>query len=147
MLGVTGQHEHVTAEVGEQGHDGVEGGRVDGVERRLHVGQLGRAVAGDRLIAGQLADALGGRAQLAGEVALDRRLQRTEAVEAELAGQADDGGRAGPAAASARSATVPKPTSCGCSRTTWATRRSAVVSWGPALRTRSSTSVSAMARQ
>ena len=54
------------------------------------------AVAVDRLVARQLADPLGGRAQLAGEVALDRRLERAEPVEAELGGQPHDGGRAGP---------------------------------------------------
>ena len=52
-------------------------------------------MAVDRLVAAELADPLGGRAQLAGEVALDRRLQRAEPVEAELGGQPHDGGRAG----------------------------------------------------
>ena len=41
---------------------------------------------------------------------------------------------------------MPKPTSCGRASTTWATRRSAVVSCGPASRTRSSTSISDTAR-
>ena len=49
----------------------------------------------DRLVPAELADALGGRPELAGEVALDRRLQRAEAVEAELGGEAYDGGGSG----------------------------------------------------
>ncbi len=94
-FGVAGEHEHVAVEVGEERDDGVERLGVDGVERGLDVRQLGRAVAGDRLVAAELADALGGRPQLAREVVLDRRLQGAEAVEAELGGQAHDGGGAG----------------------------------------------------
>ena len=44
---------------------------------------------------GELADPLGGRPQLPREVVLHRRLQRAEAVEAELGGEPDDGGRPG----------------------------------------------------
>ena len=94
-LGVAGETSTSRSRVGEQGDDGVERRRVDGVERRLHVRQLGGAVAGDRLVAAELADPLGGRAQLAGEVALDRRLQGAEPVEAELGGEPHDGGGAG----------------------------------------------------
>ena len=51
---------------------------------------------------------------------------------------------AAPAPASdARSATVPNATRWGCSRTAWATRRSAPVSWAPAVAMRSATSSSA----
>ena len=43
-----------------------------------------------RLVTAELADPLGSRAQLPRQVALDRRLQGAEAVEAELGSQADD---------------------------------------------------------
>ena len=49
-----------------------------------------------RRVAAELADALGRRTQLPGEVLLDRRLQRREAVEAELGRQPHDRRRAGP---------------------------------------------------
>ena len=64
-LGVAGEHEHLAIEVGEELDDGVERAGIDGVERGLDVGQLGRAVTGDRLVAAELADPLGRRAQLA----------------------------------------------------------------------------------
>jgi hypothetical protein len=70
---------------------------------------------------GELADPLRRRTQLPREVLLDRRLQRAEAVEAELGGESN-------LASAARSATVPKATSWGRSSTAWATRRSAAVS-------------------
>ena len=44
----------------------------------------------NRLVTAELADPLGSRAQLPRQVALDRRLQGAEAVEAELGSQADD---------------------------------------------------------
>ena len=94
-LGITGEHEHLVAGVGEEVDDGLERRRVDGVERALDVGELGRAVTRDRLVAGELADALGGRTQLVRQVTLDRRLQGAEPLEAQLGRQADDRGRAG----------------------------------------------------
>ena len=74
-LGVAGEDQDVLVEVDEQLDDGIERRRVDGVEGRLDVGQLGRPVPVDRGVAAELTDPLGGRTELAGEVVLDRRLQ------------------------------------------------------------------------
>ena len=76
-LGIARQHEHVVLQVGEQRHDGLERGRVDGVERGLDVGQLGRPMPDDRLIALQLTDPLGGRSELTRQITLDGGLQRS----------------------------------------------------------------------
>jgi hypothetical protein len=61
-LGVARQHEHVAIGVGEQGDDDIKRRRLDCVDGRLDVGELGRLVPLDRLVASDLTDALGGRA-------------------------------------------------------------------------------------
>ena len=66
---------------------------VDIVERRLHVAELGRQVAGHRSVADLVADPIGRRAQLVQEIALHRRLQVGVTVEPELAGESYDRGR------------------------------------------------------
>ena len=94
-LGLAGQHEHGSVEVAEQLDHPLEVGPVDRAEGRLHVGDHRGVVQLERLLAVELPDPFDGRTQLAAEIALHRRLQRREPVEAELGRQPDHRGRAG----------------------------------------------------
>ena len=144
VLGVAGQHEHVAADgrrAASRRRRGWPGRRRRASPARWRARPSGGGRSADRRPISRIRSAAG-RSWRA-------RSRWTDACSALKPSKPSLAARrttvAAPApAAPARSATVPKPTSCGCSRTTWATRRSAAVSWGPALRTRSSTSVSDM---
>ncbi len=82
------QHPHLAARVGQQVDRRPERGRVDALQRLVHVVELDRQAAPEEVGRRRLPDALCGRAQLAPQLPLHRFLQPGEAVVAELGRQA-----------------------------------------------------------
>ncbi len=82
------QHPHLAAVVGQQVDRRPERGRVDALQRLVHVVELDRQAAPEQVGGRRLPDALGRRAQLAPQLPLHRFLQAGEAVVAELGRQA-----------------------------------------------------------